>query len=62
MRKQAAQVKQQVAPLQASEVSSLRRKCASFDVEQHKFREHFRKNGPFRYGQTAASESVAERY
>lgn len=48
MKKQAVVVKQQVAPLQASEVAGLRRKCASFDVEQHTFRESFRKNGPFR--------------
>ncbi|TMS22638.1 hypothetical protein E3U43_012903 [Larimichthys crocea] len=49
VRKQAVLVKQQVAPLQAIEVAGLRRKCASFDVEQHTFREHFRNNGPFRY-------------
>lgn len=48
IKKQAMLVKQQVAPLQAIEVASLRRKCASFDVEQYTFREHFRKNGPFR--------------
>lgn len=48
VRKQAALVKQKVAPLQAIEVASLRRKCAVFDVEQHTFREHFRNNGPFR--------------
>lgn len=48
IKKQATSVKQQVAPLQAIEVASLRRKCASFDVEQYTFREHFRKNGPFR--------------
>ncbi|AWP17229.1 putative dynein heavy chain 9 axonemal [Scophthalmus maximus] len=49
VKKHAVIVKQQVAPLQATEVASLRRKCASFDVEQHTFREHFRKNGPFRF-------------
>uniref|UniRef100_A0AAQ5YU21 Dynein axonemal heavy chain 17 n=1 Tax=Amphiprion ocellaris TaxID=80972 RepID=A0AAQ5YU21_AMPOC len=49
VKKQAALIKQQVAPLQAIEVASLRRKCASFDVEQHTFREHFHKNGPFRF-------------
>lgn len=52
VRKQAALVKQKVAPLQATEVVSLRRKCAAFDVEQHAFREHFRNNGPFRYKTT----------
>lgn len=46
--KQATLVKQQVAPLQAIEVGSLRRKCALFDVEQHTFRESFRTSGPFR--------------
>uniref|UniRef100_A0A7N8YQ50 Dynein, axonemal, heavy chain 9 n=1 Tax=Mastacembelus armatus TaxID=205130 RepID=A0A7N8YQ50_9TELE len=49
VKKQAMLVKQQVAPLQAIEVSSLRRKCASFDVEQFNFREHFRNSGPFRF-------------
>ncbi|XP_043958392.1 dynein heavy chain 9, axonemal isoform X2 [Gambusia affinis] len=49
LKKQAVLVKQQVAPLQAIEVVSLRRKCASFDADQHAFREHFRSNGPFRF-------------
>ncbi|XP_075314376.1 dynein axonemal heavy chain 9 [Odontesthes bonariensis] len=49
VKKHAMSVKQQVAPLQAIEVAGLRRKCASFDVEQHTFREHFRNNGPFRF-------------
>ncbi|KAM9837728.1 LOW QUALITY PROTEIN: dynein axonemal heavy chain 9 [Aulostomus maculatus] len=49
VKKQAVLVKQQVATLQAIEVASLRRKCTSFDVEQHNFRERFRKNGPFRF-------------
>lgn len=48
VRKQATLVKQQVAPLQAIEMAGLRRKCASFDVEQHTFRESFRTGGPFR--------------
>lgn len=48
VKKQAVLVKQQVAPLQAVEVSGLRRKCAAFDVEQHTFREHFRKSKLFR--------------
>ncbi|KAK3091630.1 hypothetical protein FSP39_021358 [Pinctada imbricata] len=43
------QVKQQVAPLQATEVANIRRKSASFDVNQHKFREKFRSIPPFRY-------------
>ena len=38
-----------MAPLQAQEVSILRRKLASFDVQQHEFRENFRKKAPFAY-------------
>uniref|UniRef100_A0AAR2IP24 Dynein heavy chain 9, axonemal n=1 Tax=Pygocentrus nattereri TaxID=42514 RepID=A0AAR2IP24_PYGNA len=49
IKKQAVVVKQHVAPLQASEVANLRRKCATFDVEQHSFREHFRTHSPFRF-------------
>ncbi|XP_078081541.1 dynein axonemal heavy chain 9 [Mustelus asterias] len=49
VKKLALTTKQQVAPLQANEVTILRKKCASFDVEQHKFRERFRKEAPFRF-------------
>ncbi|KAM3922058.1 dynein axonemal heavy chain 9 [Leptodactylus fuscus] len=49
IKKMAITVKQQVAPLQANEVTQLRRNCASFDVEQHNFREKFRKEAPFRF-------------
>ncbi|XP_071813348.1 dynein beta chain, ciliary-like isoform X2 [Apostichopus japonicus] len=42
-------VKQQVAPLQANEVSIIRKKCITFDVQQHEFRERFRKEAPFIY-------------
>ena len=42
-------MKQEVAPLQANEVNLLRRKLASFDVQQHEFREKFRKTAPFAY-------------
>ncbi|GCB69230.1 hypothetical protein scyTo_0001016 [Scyliorhinus torazame] len=49
IKKLAITTKQHVAPLQANEVAILRKKCASFDVEQHKFREQFRKEGPFRF-------------
>ncbi|WAR03796.1 DYHC-like protein [Mya arenaria] len=41
--------KQQVAPLHANEVANIRRKSASFDVNQHKFRERFRAIPPFKY-------------
>ncbi|XP_043925657.1 dynein axonemal heavy chain 9 [Protopterus annectens] len=49
VKKMAITVKQHVSPLQANEVAILRRKCAAFDVEQHVFRERFRKEAPFRY-------------
>jgi dynein heavy chain len=42
-------VKQQVAPLQANEVANIRRTSARSDVNQHTFREKFRKIEPFRY-------------
>ena len=38
-----------MAPLQANEVSNIRKKSANFDVRQHEFREKFRKIGPFWY-------------
>lgn len=41
------QAKQQVSPLQTAEVANIRRKTASFDVEQYTFRESFRKEAPF---------------
>ncbi|XP_063312141.1 dynein axonemal heavy chain 9 [Pelobates fuscus] len=49
IKKMAVTVKQQVAPLQANEVALLRRKCATFDVQQHHYREKFRKEAPFRF-------------
>lgn len=48
VQKQAAVVKQQVAPLQAIEVAGLHQKCTLFDVEQLTFRDHFCDNGPSR--------------
>lgn len=36
-------VKQQVAPLQASEVYSIRNKIAAFDATQSSYREYFKK-------------------
>ncbi|XP_062234716.1 dynein axonemal heavy chain 9-like [Platichthys flesus] len=58
VRKQAVSAKQQVAPLQLREVSSLRSKVASFDVEQHTFREDFRQNGPFRFDSESPFEML----
>ncbi|XP_074871093.1 dynein axonemal heavy chain 9 [Carettochelys insculpta] len=48
-KKLAITVKQQVAPLQANEVTVIRKNCAAFDVEQQKFRERFHKEAPFRF-------------
>jgi len=42
-------MKQTVAPLQAEEVNRIRRELATFDVQQHEFRELFRKKGPFNF-------------
>lgn len=50
-------VKQHVAPLQATEVSIIRRKCTAFDVRQHEFREEFRKTAPLVF----ASDDVYNR-
>ncbi|XP_044310020.1 dynein axonemal heavy chain 9 [Varanus komodoensis] len=52
LKKLAMTVKQHVAPLQANEVAVLRKKCAAFDVEQHKFRERFLQEAPFRIDAT----------
>ncbi|KAJ7315905.1 hypothetical protein JRQ81_002067 [Phrynocephalus forsythii] len=43
------QVKQNVAPLQANEVTILRRKCQQFEIKQHDFREKFRVDAPFTF-------------
>ena len=52
MKKQSVVMKQTVAPLQAEEVNKIRRELISFDVQQHEFRENFRKKGPFSYEAT----------
>ncbi|XP_043921477.1 dynein axonemal heavy chain 11 [Protopterus annectens] len=43
-------VKHEVAPLQAAEVSVIRRKCAAFDMKQIEFREKFRMQTAFSFG------------
>nr|CAB3238531.1 dynein beta chain, ciliary-like [Phallusia mammillata] len=48
-KKQATTVRHNVSPLQANEVSVIRRRCQAFDVKQHQFREYFRKCAPFLY-------------
>uniref|UniRef100_A0A8C3PC88 Dynein axonemal heavy chain 11 n=1 Tax=Chrysemys picta bellii TaxID=8478 RepID=A0A8C3PC88_CHRPI len=46
-KKIAASIKHEVAPLQTSEVTLIRKKCASFDGKQIEFRERFRVEAPF---------------
>ncbi len=54
------QAKQAVSPLQTAEVSNIRRKTASFDVEQYNFREEFRKQAPFLYNSSAPYQKLDE--
>uniref|UniRef100_A0A8C3EY43 Dynein axonemal heavy chain 9 n=1 Tax=Corvus moneduloides TaxID=1196302 RepID=A0A8C3EY43_CORMO len=49
VKKLAQAVKQQVAPLQASEVTALRQSCAAFDAQQLQLRERFGREAPFRF-------------
>ncbi|XP_043925655.1 dynein axonemal heavy chain 17-like [Protopterus annectens] len=49
IKKIALVVKQNVAPLQANEVSIIRRKCQQFEIRQYEFREHFRETAPLNY-------------
>jgi len=53
-------VKQEVAPLQSTEVTNIRKKSATFDVKQHKFREQFRAVKPFQYDCETPYEMIAE--
>lgn len=50
IKKTAITVRQQVAPLQADELTLLRHRCTAFDVEQQQFWEQFHREAPFRYG------------
>ncbi|XP_065832250.1 dynein beta chain, ciliary-like [Oscarella lobularis] len=54
LKKVAATAKQVVAPLQANEVAIIRKKCSSFDVKQHEFRELFRRTAPLEYNSSNA--------
>lgn len=51
-------VKQHVAPLQATEVAIIRRKCTTFDVRQHEFREEFRLTSPLAFDSTEVYERI----
>ena len=48
LKKTAVTVRQQVAPLQANEVTLLRQRCAAFEAEQQAFWARFRREAPFR--------------
>nr|XP_023509281.1 dynein heavy chain 9, axonemal isoform X3 [Equus caballus] len=50
IKKTAITVRQQVAPLQADELTLLRHRCTAFDVEQQQFWEQFHREAPFRDG------------
>uniref|UniRef100_A0A803WAD3 Dynein axonemal heavy chain 17 n=1 Tax=Ficedula albicollis TaxID=59894 RepID=A0A803WAD3_FICAL len=49
VKKLAEAVRQQVAPLQAGQVSALRQSCAAFDARQLQLRQRFGTEAPFRY-------------
>ncbi|KAM4663589.1 dynein axonemal heavy chain 17 [Discoglossus pictus] len=43
------QMKQNVAPLQANEVTNIRRKCQQFEIRQQDFREKFKEKAPLSF-------------
>ncbi|NWY63744.1 DYH9 protein, partial [Erithacus rubecula] len=49
VKKLAEAVRQQVAPLQAGQVSALRQRCAAFDARQLRLRQRFSTEAPFRF-------------
>uniref|UniRef100_A0A803VXV6 Dynein axonemal heavy chain 17 n=1 Tax=Ficedula albicollis TaxID=59894 RepID=A0A803VXV6_FICAL len=49
VKKLAEAVRQQVAPLQAGQVSALRQSCAAFDARQLQLRQRFGTEAPFRF-------------
>ncbi|XFF88688.1 hypothetical protein AB1E18_014907 [Capra hircus] len=59
-KKLAIQVKQNVSPLQANEVSILRRKCQQFELKQHEFRERFRQEAPFTFSDPDPYKSLSK--
>nr|XP_020770863.1 dynein heavy chain 9, axonemal-like [Odocoileus virginianus texanus] len=58
IKKTAVIVRQQVAPLQANEVSLLRQRCTAFQAEQQSFRERFRREAPFRFDSTDPHQTL----
>ncbi|XP_055973719.1 dynein axonemal heavy chain 9 [Sorex fumeus] len=62
IKKMAVTVRQQVAPLQANEVTLLRQKCIAFDVEQQQFLEKFHEEAPFRFDSRDPHQMLDERH
>ncbi|XP_070335216.1 dynein axonemal heavy chain 9 isoform X5 [Odocoileus virginianus] len=58
IKKTAVIVRQQVAPLQANEVTLLRQRCTAFQAEQQSFRERFRREAPFRFDSTDPHQTL----
>lgn len=58
IKKMAITVRQQVAPLQANEVSILRQRCTAFDAEQQWFCERFHQEAPFKYESVTTTASL----
>ena len=61
-KKTMATAKQEVAPLQAIEVADIRRKCTSFDVQQHEHRERFRKLDLFKFDANSPYNDLNEAF
>ncbi|XP_059764547.1 dynein axonemal heavy chain 9 [Balaenoptera ricei] len=62
IKKMAVTVRQQVAPLQANEVTLLRQRCAAFEAEQQRFWERFRREAPFRFDSTDPHQMLDARH
>ncbi|XP_045020772.1 dynein axonemal heavy chain 9 isoform X1 [Bubalus bubalis] len=58
LKKTAVTVRQQVAPLQANEVTLLRQRCAAFEAEQQAFWARFRREAPFRFDSTGPHQTL----
>uniref|UniRef100_A0A8C5XER9 Dynein axonemal heavy chain 9 n=1 Tax=Microcebus murinus TaxID=30608 RepID=A0A8C5XER9_MICMU len=62
MKKTAIAVRQQVALLQANEVTLLRQRCTAFEAEQQQFWERFRKEAPFRFDSVSPHQMLDARH
>ncbi|XP_023983695.1 dynein axonemal heavy chain 9 [Physeter macrocephalus] len=62
IKKMAVTVRQQVAPLQANEVTLLRQRFAAFQAEQQRFWERFRREAPFRFDSTDPHQMLDARH